>query len=538
MSPRRLVAALTLSSLLLAWAGLTGISRTDPWYRNAETNMPAVVDALALNSGQSPAGNDQPGFPPRYLLALDYRVRHYAGLLPVWNFKKLGASADPLQELPPLIEAARLHSRILVMLFILSAAGLVYAVTRNFECAGLAAMLLSGSSGLLFHGLLARPELLCAGLGNVLALFCVWQATSIPPGSGMKNQLWLFLAGLCGGLATLTQLPGMFYLVAAWAWCWLAALTAPPTPAPDKPNFWSGLLPAVSGAAMLWLLAALNAQPDAFSPVAILRLRTAAVLVATLPLLALWTGRNRGWSLLLERSRELALLGGGALSSLTLGYVALRGVLPEPRAAEYLTGILQLVSDPGPPMRSFLPAQPHLAREFFLFFKETPFLFAGGLAVALGLGLRRSIPSRLRAFLLLLLGLGLGMTLLMSRHYFRISYPIFAQVPLLLIGPLALFGLGVWRSPSTRAEPGHWAVPVALAAALVLVLTVYLRVQPRYDTYEPDSGLPVSDLTLTLLYDSDAYPKAYRQIMETRYGGRMQFRQALDRYLAAPADRP
>ena len=44
------------------------------------------------------------------------------------------------------------HSQALVILFILSAAGLVYAVTRRPEAALLALILMASGSGLLFHG--------------------------------------------------------------------------------------------------------------------------------------------------------------------------------------------------------------------------------------------------------------------------------------------------------------------------------------------------------------------------------------------------
>src|SRR4051812_48938204 len=97
---RQLVAGLAFGALLLAWFYLAAISRQDPWYRNTDMNIHNVADALPLNSGQSPAMVDQPAFPTKFLLALDYRVRHYLGFLPVWNLKKFGDSPDPLREIP------------------------------------------------------------------------------------------------------------------------------------------------------------------------------------------------------------------------------------------------------------------------------------------------------------------------------------------------------------------------------------------------------------------------------------------------------
>ncbi|MDP2138461.1 MAG: hypothetical protein Q8J74_11485, partial [Candidatus Didemnitutus sp.] len=111
------------------------ISANDPWYRNTDMNIHNMVDALAINASQSPNTVDQPGLPSKFLLALDYRLRHELGLLPVWNLHQFGASPDPLHEIPALIRIARIHSRILVILLILAAAGLIHVVTRELESA-------------------------------------------------------------------------------------------------------------------------------------------------------------------------------------------------------------------------------------------------------------------------------------------------------------------------------------------------------------------------------------------------------------------
>ena len=531
------VISVALVSLILAWIWMARISRTDPWYRNTDMNIHNMVDALSINSNVSPNGIDQPGLPLKYLLALDYRARHYAGLLPVWNLKKFGGSKDPLREIPLLIHVGRMHSRAMVFLVILAAAWLVHSVTRSLDSACLAIVLLCGSAGLLFHGLLTRPELLCVGFGNVLALACVWRATATA--SRLRHHVWLFLAGLFVGLAVLTKLPGICYLIPCYAWCWLAAFTAQPrVPAPDEASFWRGLLPAAGGASVFLLLFQITKSHAAFDPLVALRLRLAAVGVGALPLLALWSGRNRFWSFLIERSRELALLGAGALAALSVGYWTLRAVMTESSAADYCAGVLHVLVNPNSVMPFILARKPDVTREFLRFFTETPLLFLSATAVTVAVCFVRSVPPRLKAFILLLLVTGLGMTLLMSKRHFTAQYSIFPQVPLLLAWALSLFAFfSVWRQKEPQTNGAHWTFPVTLTAIFVLMLGVYFRLEPKYTSYQNDAALPVNELTLTFLFDHDVHTQRYLEIMKDHYGDREAFAKALDRYLSDPANR-
>ena len=247
---RRLwMVALAFAALVSAWVCMAALSRTDPWYRHTDMNIHNMVDALAINSDVVPAKIDQPGLPPKYLLALDYRIRHYLGILPVWNFRKLNMSQEPLREVRTLVHIGRLHSRVLAILIILAGASLTCVVTGSLETSCMAVIMLSGSSGLLFHGLITRPDLLCTGFGAILGLVCVWQATTGQAGFG--TYIWLFLAGLLAGLAALSKLPGLYYLATCLLWCWLAALThgAPASRSisgRNRVDFWAGLLPPVA----------------------------------------------------------------------------------------------------------------------------------------------------------------------------------------------------------------------------------------------------------------------------------------------------
>ena len=73
---RTIVLALALGALAFAWANMAFISRTAPWYRNTDMNIHNMADALAINSSHSPNTIDQPGLPLKFLLALDFRIRH------------------------------------------------------------------------------------------------------------------------------------------------------------------------------------------------------------------------------------------------------------------------------------------------------------------------------------------------------------------------------------------------------------------------------------------------------------------------------
>ena len=541
-SHRFVVSALAALALAIVWCFMFSISSEDPWYRNADMNVHNMVDALAINSNLAPNPFAQPGVPLKYLLAIDYRIRHHFGLLPIWNMKKLGDSPDPLRAIPALIRIERVHSRILVIALILAAAGLTYSVTREFDAACLSIILLCGSAGLLFQGLLSRPELLCVGFGNVLALWCTWQSTSTQRWPAKHG--WLFLAGLLGGLATLEKLPGICYVLVCYGWCWLAALIAMregSEPAKvehlPRPHFWSGLLPAAGAGATLWVLFQLDQFHDDLGPVVLWRLRFAATFITVLPLLAQCDGRSRLGTFLLERARELALLGGGTLAAIPLSYLALRGVLTSQPASQYMTGVLHFLVNPAPYMDSFLGGQEESRQALLASLRETPFLFGSTILVTLAICLVRSVSLRLKAFIGLLLVTALGLTYLMSKRHFADQYSIFPQVPLLLVWSLSLSALLYGRRTGLPKYYVHWTTPLAFSAAFILTVTVYLRVQPKYYHYQDDVCLPVSNLTLTFLFDHDAHTAAYLRLMKEHYSDRITFAKRLDLYLADPANR-
>jgi len=534
---RWLLFCVALVSPLIAWHGMTDISRGDPWYDNADVNIHNMVDALAINSNISPARVDQPGLPGKYLLALDYRIRHFAGFLPVWNLRKFGNSPDPLRELPVLVRIGRVHSRILIVLFLLTAAGVIYAVTRNLEAALFALALLSASAGLLFHGLVNRPELLCTWFGTVLLPFCLWRFTA--SGGSHARPVWLFAAGIAAGLGILAKEPALYLLPACFAWCWLVAGTTQDVSglAPDRTRLTPVLLPVVASAAFFWLMKSLVAVPDALSAVAIFRLYLVAGIIGVLPLAALYRGHSRVGVFLAQRCLEMAWIGGGAVASILLAFAGLRAVLTHLPAVTYLARVLDFVAHPDPLLKYFLSSTPHPGREFLLFVRESPLLLICATAVAVAVVLGRAIPVRLKALIGLLWLDALILPAILAHSYFQEPFSVFAQVPLGMVIVLGLFELGVWRADAS-SRTGHWAVPLIMTATTVLVLTVSLRVEAKQRVYRTETDPPVSNLTLTFLYDHDAHPERYREIMHQHYETREKFSAALAQFLANPANRP
>lgn len=524
-------------ALVLAWRGMTEAARPDPWFDNLDSNLHDAVDALAINSSIAPVRTDQPGLTSKYLLALDYRIRHFSGVLPVWNLKKLGGHPDPIQVLPELILLSRTHARILVLLFIVATAGLMHAVMRSLETTMLSLILLAASSGLLFHGVVSRPELLCVWFGTVVAPACAWQATA-KGGAGARPG-WLFLAGLATGLAALTKLAGGCYLLSLYGWCWVAARVEehPAAPVSRNRRLAGIVLPVGSSAVMFWLLFRLDLVSGIMADVTLARLRVAAALVGTLPLLLLWTDRRRPGEFLRHRALELAWIVGGVLAAIGLAFGALRAVMAAPAALTYLARVLELVVHPDPVLQYLMPLSPQLTLELQHFVMELPFLLAGTTVAAWAAMLARSAPLRLRILIGLLWFNGIAMMLFVARSGYQEFLGLLAEVPLLLLCPLSLLALGVWR-PRVPGSGPHWAVPPILTGVAVILLTVSLRLDLKCRSAQTEIAPPLRPQSITFLYNHDVHPERYRQIMSQHYGNRENFTAALRRYLADPANRP
>ena len=534
-----MMAALALISLALSWHWMSRISADDPWYRNTDMNIHNIADALCLNSGYAPGTVSQPGATSRYLLALDFRLRNEFGLLPTWTLKRFARSPDPLPALAQLVHVGREHSRLLVMFFLLVGAAFIRTVTGRLDLACLAIALLGGSAGLLFHGLLLRPELLCAGFG-LLSSYGAWLATTDSRPAG--RIVWLLLAGIFAGLALLSMLLGFLYLLSAVAWLLIAprrpTLTSPGEPAQRGTADWIRCLCLASALAMVGLLILIGDQPDLLHPKGTARLRLLVLFVALAPLMH-WVRTDRPLPrYLIDRSLDLALLSSGILVAFLGWYGLLLFVMPTDQAAIYMAKILSSLCYPDTWLELYTrPGLVHRWLQFRLFILDAPQLFLLGASFVLGLAFLPRLAARWRALLILLLIQAIAFAFVLSQHQFLDQYSIFTQVPLLLLWPIGLAALSGQPAAQGGGALLGWPAALATTAAFIISLTVTFQLGPKYRNFQDDRDLPVRELTITFLYDHAEHPPAYLNAMKQRYPTRADFRVALDRYLEGSTPR-
>lgn len=527
-----LIAAL---SLVLAYYWMSEISATDPWYRNTDMNIHNIADALSLNSGFSLGTVDQPAAPTKFLLALDYRIRNALGYLPTWTLKRFSKSPEPFRELRELVQLGREHSRLLVIAIIILSATFMGRVTQRFELACFTVVLLCGSSGLLFHGLLVRPELLCAAFGGILALHCAWLATSTSsPG---YRTIWLVLTGLWLGLALISKLPALLYVVLTFGWCCLVPLLQPATAKPHVPLL-SYTLCLLAGMAVLILMLKLSPLSDVLNPVASVRLRFLAVATALLPIIHLCGASSSTGRYLFDCSLDIAVLLAGILAAFVGWFGLLHIMLPADTASIYMAKILNTTIYPDPLLTLLTtPSEKHYLEQIFKFYLETPVLFTTSLILSVDLTVRKAVPMRQGALALMLITSSLGMIFMMSKRSYLEQYSLFTQLPLLLIFALYFANLPGWLEGSQPAKAKGWPLTLAMVSALYFVLTISVPLLHKYNGFQSDAAIPVRDLTITFLYDHDAHPRAYLEVMRKRYPTRAVFETKLNQFLNNPANR-
>lgn len=535
-SSRRLgwLAALAFA---LAWGWMCAISAGDRWYRNVDMNAHNIVDALCLNSGIAPVAVDQPDVNTKYLLALHYRLRDVVGQQPVWTVKRFARCADPLREFAGLVEVGRQHSRVLVMGVLLALAGLVYVVTRRFDLACFALILNCGGSGLLFHGLLTRPELLAVGFGLVLATACAWLAAQArSPGALV---IWLFLAGLGSGLAVLSKLPAWFYFVLLiGAWLAHRCTTRETTDSLTPPVMLTGGCGVAAGLGTLALLWWQSADFTLFDPIAATRMRLFALCGALFPIGLLWSPRTAWGAWARARVAEIALLVSGFLAAFLLAAGLLRLLLPVTELREYYAKVLAAVFHPEPLLAILTqPAEVHRWHEFTRFMMENPLLVLACTTVSCVTLVLPHTARSWRFFIGLMLTGAFGMAVLMSKRGFFDQYTIFLQVPLLLAGAVASGALLDWWQARAAVADQRWPGTLALTGALTLALIVPAPLAPKFYYFQTDDAVPVSELTITLIYDHDVHPRLYLEAMKHHYPTREDFARAINLHLATPENR-
>lgn len=525
---------LALLATLGSARNLAEISEVDPWFHNLDMDMHNMVDALLINSGFSAGTFDQPGVPMKNLLALDYRMTHRFGHLTAWNLGEFDALENPLAAVPRLMSIGRSHSRVLVAAFLLAVGLTIYGLCRSVRAAALGVILMAGSSGLLFQGLLTRPELLCAFFGQILAFFCM--SRGIQLGRSAVAGIWFAAAGLCVGFSILDKLPGLIYLVIYGGWAALDTMShsrlageAETQPTGRWPGWLTDtfLIVLPSGATYCWTnllwhgstgLEAIEVSRLHFVSVTLV----AGALLIYLPLPCQW--RN-GWQTSLRRC---LLLASGAVAALPLSYLFLRITLSERSASNYICYVIHTVIQPSGVISAYAANQ-HMFAEFGKFIGHDLWLI--GLALLGTILTCVFIPGQrpIKTASAVLLVTAFGMAMLMAKRYFILSYVIFTQVPLLLVITLCVYATmeAIDRWITSKFSMAGWAGAMLVACALIF--TGDLRLKREYSAYQ---GFSETSNQIEFIYRNGTLSGAYRLLMQKHYGNEAGFEKSLNTMMA------
>lgn len=196
---------------LAAWAYLW-LSGRFPFYFIWDMDLATVLDVVVLRSGLHPDHVNHPGFGMYLLVDLWIGLAQALGMVSAVSLDDLARAMSPLACAAELTDAVRVLSPIVALG---SALCLGLALTRLARLpAGLApvvfAVLLTQSS-LFYHASMNRSELFAVfywSLG-LLALAC-----SAGEAAGRSKAAWILGSGLCLGLAILTKLQVVLYVLA------------------------------------------------------------------------------------------------------------------------------------------------------------------------------------------------------------------------------------------------------------------------------------------------------------------------------------
>lgn len=196
---------------LAAWAYLW-LSGRFPFYFIWDMDLATVLDVVALRSGLHPDHVNHPGFGMYLVLELWIRLTQAFGMVSAVSLDALAGAMSPLACVAELTEAVRVLSPIMCLA---SAFSLGLALSRLlrlpvFLVPLVYAALLSQSS-FFYHASMNRTELYAIfywSLG-LLALAC-----SANGSNGRARVAWILGSGLCLGLAMLTKLQIVLYVLA------------------------------------------------------------------------------------------------------------------------------------------------------------------------------------------------------------------------------------------------------------------------------------------------------------------------------------
>jgi hypothetical protein len=179
-----------------------------PYWKIADQDLPLAYQGLLLNDGRAQEYFDHTGYLYHLLLAAWYRLLHWVGILRVHALSDLPPASDVAgfdRAWQQLVEAGRVLSLILGVIFVWAYATLVRRLVGDWRIAVIAAIALAYSGGIAMHIRIMRTELLSAGLVTA-ALLVILVAAREP---GIRRHLLIAVAGLCASLAVVTKVQAL-----------------------------------------------------------------------------------------------------------------------------------------------------------------------------------------------------------------------------------------------------------------------------------------------------------------------------------------
>lgn len=205
------IGAATIIGLSLAFA--LSVSRALPYYFLWDMDLTASIDTLVLNGGRIPVHINHPGFGLNLVQALTQRVAHATGHLSLLELTDLARSLDPLAAMAEYTEFVRRHSPFIAVAIVVVLWGALRELLRPGPWADLGMLaLLATQDGLFYQAGLVRTETYAILFWSI-AVFLIVRACRGPL-NGRRTVAFVF-AGVFLGLAFLTKLQVIFYLVAA-----------------------------------------------------------------------------------------------------------------------------------------------------------------------------------------------------------------------------------------------------------------------------------------------------------------------------------
>lgn len=228
----------------------------NPYWRRADMDYMMVYQVFLLNDGRPQSYFDHPGYLKIVLLDLWSRLFHWLGALDVIALSKIPPASDAAgfeRAWTAAVRTGRLLSLSLMLSFVAAFALLLRRLVGDWRVAALAVVVLSFSTGVMFHARVLRTETLAAGF-TTLALLLLLIAARSPASS------WRFLiVGLAAMLCTLGVVNKVHAVFAAAAWP--LVVLAFGVRADVRPPLWRQPARAAVVLAVLLTLAAIVAIP-------------------------------------------------------------------------------------------------------------------------------------------------------------------------------------------------------------------------------------------------------------------------------------